>query len=391
MRILDTRSLTSAVKILPLIALSLGSAPAMASVSAALVGNYARIQTFALDQTLTTSSIQFSKGTDVFHGGTIEALSTLTPAEMTFKNGAGVVGMTAEVTVTTGVAITFYNDQNFAVQPVLRSTLLAAGLGLFVTDQLLDPSDPSITATSCVSSQIVNCGEVTRTLNPGHDTIGSFGAMTAGFDFDVSVGGVSIYSLAGDIGSDVGGFTTNFNGADTILNGFGMTTNPASLWARSYAWQDTLVDIVIPGLLQPGQSVTAVYTITTSSITKGSCSQQTLGSGDSVTVCPVTFSSFGDPIRSGGGITNGPQNLSDPYLTSGGLIDGFTTQALARFSLPKEFIDPVTGQMTAYMPGVTTFPDDGGPSVPEPASWALMIAGFGMVGSTLRRRRAALA
>ena len=28
-----------------------------------------------------------------------------------------------------------------------------------------------------------------------------------------------------------------------------------------------------------------------------------------------------------------------------------------------------------------------GPSVPEPASWALMIAGFGMVGSALRRRR----
>ncbi len=28
-----------------------------------------------------------------------------------------------------------------------------------------------------------------------------------------------------------------------------------------------------------------------------------------------------------------------------------------------------------------------GPGVPEPASWALMIAGFGMVGSALRRRR----
>ena len=31
------------------------------------------------------------------------------------------------------------------------------------------------------------------------------------------------------------------------------------------------------------------------------------------------------------------------------------------------------------------------PGVPEPASWALMIAGFGLVGASMRRRRAAVA
>jgi hypothetical protein len=30
-------------------------------------------------------------------------------------------------------------------------------------------------------------------------------------------------------------------------------------------------------------------------------------------------------------------------------------------------------------------------SVPEPASWMLLIAGFGMVGSAMRRRNAAVA
>jgi len=36
-------------------------------------------------------------------------------------------------------------------------------------------------------------------------------------------------------------------------------------------------------------------------------------------------------------------------------------------------------------------PVDPGPGVPEPTTWALMIAGFGLAGATLRRRRPALA
>ena len=36
---------------------------------------------------------------------------------------------------------------------------------------------------------------------------------------------------------------------------------------------------------------------------------------------------------------------------------------------------------------ITTFTGGGGPGVPEPASWALMISGFGLAGAALRRRR----
>ena len=50
----------------------------------------------------------------------------------------------------------------------------------------------------------------------------------------------------------------------------------------------------------------------------------------------------------------------------------------------------VTGNTQGFVYGDISFGhNDGG--VPEPASWALMIAGFGMAGAVLRRRRGALA
>jgi hypothetical protein len=40
-----------------------------------------------------------------------------------------------------------------------------------------------------------------------------------------------------------------------------------------------------------------------------------------------------------------------------------------------------------YLSGPTTPPPGGGNVVPEPATWAMLIAGFGLVGATLRRTR----
>ena len=53
-------------------------------------------------------------------------------------------------------------------------------------------------------------------------------------------------------------------------------------------------------------------------------------------------------------------------------------------------IDDVT--ITPFNPGGGGGPGDGvNPGVPEPSSWAMLIAGFGLVGAASRRRRAAIA
>ncbi len=51
----------------------------------------------------------------------------------------------------------------------------------------------------------------------------------------------------------------------------------------------------------------------------------------------------------------------------------------------------VTGDCGGTCPAGFGYRIDLLPGVPEPAAWALMLAGFGLVGATLRGRRAALA
>nr|WP_218018015.1 nidogen-like domain-containing protein [Sphingomonas azotifigens] len=49
----------------------------------------------------------------------------------------------------------------------------------------------------------------------------------------------------------------------------------------------------------------------------------------------------------------------------------------------------VTGQTSVSMTQTALPFDTSGPSVPEPATWAMLLSGFGLIGTALRRRRAA--
>lgn len=111
---------------------------------------------------------------------------------------------------------------------------------------------------------------------------------------------------------------------------------------------------------------------------------------------PVTFQVFLDGVMLAdlslpfGGSTPQSTPLSH-YAGSQALAAGdhTFTFSMGRFAssfgrAPYIVIDGVSGVLT---PNVV----DPGGAVPEPATWALLIAGFGMAGAGLRRRRAALA
>ncbi len=65
--------------------------------------------------------------------------------------------------------------------------------------------------------------------------------------------------------------------------------------------------------------------------------------------------------------------------------NGFTDFAQYGFNIWPRLNGLASNTLVAsFLPGASNFE---GSAVPEPASWAMMIAGFGMIGSTLRRRR----
>ena len=71
--------------------------------------------------------------------------------------------------------------------------------------------------------------------------------------------------------------------------------------------------------------------------------------------------------------------------------DGFEDTTTRPYAGGENYLrDTISNQQwlrTGFDRGFATYVDVAGGAVPEPASWALMIAGFGMTGAVLRRRR----
>lgn len=374
----------SALGGIALAAVVLGSSAAHATVTATLLKNFVTTNATSFFGGVPSGNVSAVIDTsigasDAGIGATYVGTSKIDQNSITFKNA--VISQAINSTFTTGVAVTFTNDQTFAYHPVIESTLLAAGFGVAGISSFIATS-PNV-PTRCQPTQLKNCGAVDQAawIATGQ---GNLQPSTSGFMFDVSVGGKSIYnlsaSLAGSVGP-TGTFTENFNGADMLLSNFHRTLD--STYGRAYAWDDTHVEIVLPDLLQPGQSVTADFTNTTmvDSATNGIATGNYFGPN----FYSIAFASFGDPTGGKRGV-NPNVTRNGPLLGSG--LANVDTNSFGTFALPVETVDPIKQTVVAELPGVSTqvqsSPHPYG--VPEPAAFSLF--GLGLVAMLVRRRQA---
>lgn len=303
-------------------------------------------------------------------GGSLQATAVVDSTTVYFRSGAAVSGVDAIANVSTGVDILLSNNsQSEYYLDDFASTIIPAGFGFFLQDR-----------SGGGASDIF--------MDYGHAAGSNFSALKdlvpanvnfAGANFDFVVSSVEddsvLYSVFGEIG-------LRFNGSGDLIASFNLTEAQSKLTtfetqldeagAKAFRWgaQDIVVPLSSLPIFNPNDVKQIRYRANVQTFTRYGCL------ADGVT-CLVSYAAFGDPIGRGGGLddlaaveTRGGFNLQYASLDAG-LFDGL------------KFGDVELSRADLYRPLDT--------AVPEPATWAMMIAGFGLAGAALRRRRLAYA
>jgi hypothetical protein len=290
-------------------------------------------------------------------GASFEANVTTSTNHVSFKSGVAASGPYSIATATSIADVTVANDSSHAINiHSFGSTIIPAGLGFYLQDR----------STPLVGTNIFTGYGEAPAGNSFDDLPAESIFAIAGFDFEITDDfDDTLYSLSGQIAllATGSGVTTiyDLNDAEGVLSGFtGVHGTPDNPLAYAFAWDATNISVgVNHGHLLPEESLTLHYRATVNTTTYTNCI--------SPTICLVGYSGFGDPIGRGGGV----DSLGVGAYDLGGPITDIVFN-------PVDF-DPVTfgrGDIT------------NGSGTPEPATWAVMILGFGLAGAAMRRRRA---
>lgn len=304
-------------------------------------------------------------------GGSIEGYSHVNPDSVSFKSGGAVAGPGSAASVTSGVGIAFQNtgDGVIALQD-FNSTIIPAGFGFFLQDR----------APAGAADIYKDYGQTTTAATfqsfAGQVGLNSLIA-TADFQFSITAPteDATLYSVYASIAVKTDGngnviYTYDTSDAALKLTNFNQDDDTA--FAKTFSWdaKDILVPLSSLGTLGGYQTLPVFYTASVTARSYVGCVNDGL-------TCLVSYSAFGDPIARGGAIDDLLSIDSFQSLDGLGATD-FQQAGCAPGAICNLNFNEVTYDI--YRP-------IGENAVPEPATWALMISGFGFAGQALRRRR----
>lgn len=293
-------------------------------------------------------------------GGSVEAIISISDVSAAFESGVAVSGGWASASSFSGLDIEIFNNTDGLVEiETFGSTIIPAGFGFYLQNRDGTATDNNI---------FTGYGQTLTNLTFEDLISTSDGGLLAYSDFEFSVtsNDITLYSLSGYVSlvqDYYGNVTRNLYISDPeALDGF--VTAYDNPFAYAFAWDATHIVLPLNALLEQGESQIIQYRTSVTSVTRAECINPT--------TCLVAYSGFGDPIGRGGG--------TDLEEASVGLLGGMKMASYGGHE------NPITGivfdprQFSPF-----EFIDNGG-AVPEPATWAMMIMGFGLIGAALRRR-----
>lgn len=274
--------------------------------------------------------------------------------------------------------VSFKVTNNTSNPATFNSTITAAGLGFYLADtSAVLPGGGPCLYTGCPQ---VQPGGATFASLPGANNLAQVGfnflVQSTALNSDGAVGATTtLYSLNGSLGLGHDGAPIYLSdglgsagGPRGLLNNFRTTLgddytgNASAATAVGFAWDATNISFGI------GAGQFQILTYTTSVF-----SQATTGCFGSA--CLIAYSGFGDPVGASGAVDAfaNPANFGAQFETFGaGRLIGGIHFGPSTFAIPT-FDGNVGSFQTA--------------PVPEPATWSMLIAGFGLLGAALRRRR----
>jgi len=299
--------------------------------------------------------VELGEGTLVINGrgGSAESIVQITSDHASFESGVAVAGRQSSAVSYSGVDVTITNTSTEGSISIenFGSTIIPAGMGFYLQDRTGQATDNNIFTGYGQTASGLGFGDLFA-------QVGNTTFATTAFDFSITSGDETLYSLSGSLGLrfEGGALQVDYGLTDAagVLHGF--TTAYNSGFALAYAWDATDILVPLNTILESGQSKVLQYRTSVNAYTNVDCVAKS-------TACLVAYSGFGDPIGRGGGIANLAAR-------------GFETQA----------IKPITG--IVFDPqDIQPFRSIASAPVPEPATWISMLLGFGLLGAALRRRQ----